>query len=298
MSTVPPASQRLPSTASAPQARVDTLALGLVLAGLAAAYGPTYWDFLFGRWAADAQGHEGLLVAIAGWLVWRQREDLLALAAAPRVGAAATVLGLGVLLYVFGRSFQFLRPELLSQVFVLAALFLGWKGWRALRAVWFSLFLLLFVIPLPFSMVMALTGPLKAGVSAVTTHLLSWAGYPIGRSGVVITIGQYELLVSTACAGLQSMFTLEALGLVYVNLRGYGSALRNGLLTLLVVPVSFCANVIRVVVLALVTYHFGDDVGRGFVHGFAGLVLFCAALTLVLLADRALTWALPERHAR
>ena len=36
-------------------------------------------------------------------------------------------------------------------------------------------------------------------------------GYPIGRSGVVLTIGPYQLLVADACAGLNSMFTLEAL---------------------------------------------------------------------------------------
>ena len=57
---------------------------------------------------------------------------------------------------------------------------------------------------------------------------------------------------------------------------------------LLVVPVSFVANVIRVTILALVTYHFGDDFGRGFFHGSAGLVLFLVALMLIISVDRAL----------
>jgi exosortase/archaeosortase family protein len=38
------------------------------------------------------------------------------------------------------------------------------------------------------------------------------------------------------------------------------------------------ANVIRVIVLALVTYHFGDEAGQGFLHGAAGMVLMIAAL--------------------
>jgi exosortase B len=283
--------------AAASGERPDRLSVAFILLGLALAYGPTYWDFTVGRAAADAQGHELLVLAIAGWLIWRQRPALLSLPDAPRVAPAALLLTLGALLYVFGRSHQVLRMELLSQLLVLSALLVGWKGWAALRAVWFPLLFLLFVIPLPYTLVATLTGPLKAGVSAVTTHLLHAAGYPIGRSGVIITIGQYELLVSTACAGLQTMFTLEALGLVYVNLKGYGSALRNVLLALLIVPVSFCANVVRVVVLALVTYHLGDDVGRGFFHGFAGLVLFMAALVLIMAVDRALGWVLPGRHA-
>jgi exosortase/archaeosortase family protein len=112
----------------------------------------------------------------------------------------------------------------------------------------------------------------------------------------VITIGPYELLVASACAGLQTMFTLEALGLLYLHLCNYGSAMRNALLALLIVPVSFCANVIRVTALALITYHFGDAAGQGFFHGFAGLLLFGTALVLILLLDRTLVAVLPEKH--
>ena len=35
---------------------------------------------------------------------------------------------------------------------------------------------------------------------------------------MVITIGQYQLLVDEAVPGLQTMFTLEAMGLLYANL--------------------------------------------------------------------------------
>jgi exosortase B len=299
MSALPESVGALPPAPAPVRAfAVDRYAAFAVALGLLAAYLPTWWDFTVGRAAADAQGHEPMVLAISAWLLWRERDALAALDARPRLVPAAALLAIGTLMYLFGRSQQFLRIELVSQVFVLAALLVGFKGWPALRRAWFPLFFLLFVVPLPYALVMTLTAPLKAGVSAVTTTMLGWIGYPTGRSGVIITIGQYELLVSTACAGLQTMFTLEAMGLVYINLKGYGSALRNTLLALLIVPVSFCANVVRVTALALVTYHFGDDAGRGFFHGFAGMVLFLAALLLIMSADRALTWLLPERHSR
>ena len=38
---------------------------------------------------------------------------------------------------------------------------------------------------------------------------------------MILTVGPYQLLVADACAGLNSMFTLEALGLLYMNLMGY-----------------------------------------------------------------------------
>ena len=50
-------------------------------------------------------------------------------------------------------------------------------------------------------------------------------------------------------------------------------------------PISFTANVIRVIVLTLVTYHYGDAAGQGFLHGFAGMVLFISALILILGVD-------------
>ena len=44
------------------------------------------------------------------------------------------------------------------------------------------------------------------------------------RSGVVLQIGQYMLLVADACAGLHTLLTLEALGLLYLNLVRRDSA--------------------------------------------------------------------------
>lgn len=141
------------------------------------------------------------------------------------------------------------------------------------------------MVPLPATLVIAVTTPLKSAVSAVASSLLYTLGYPIGRSGVVLTVGPYQLLVADACAGLNSMFTLEALGLLYMNIMNYKSAVRNVALALLIVPISFVANIVRVCILVLVTYHFGDEAGQGFVHGFAGMVLFIVALTLILLVD-------------
>jgi exosortase B len=261
-------------------------AIVLVLgAGLLAMAVPLAWDWSHGTWELQTQGHEPLILAISAWLVYRQREAIAALRtpAAPRSGAALFVLALAA--YVVGRLLGVFRLELVSMLLLPAALLLYFKGFAALRLVWFAFFFLVFAIPLPFSLVLAVTGPMKAAVSALAAQLLSLAGYPIGLSGVVITIGQYQLLVNEACAGLQTMFTLEAMGLLYTSLMNHSSTLRNTLLALLVVPIAFCANVVRVMVLALVTYHLGDAAGQGFLHGFAGMVLFVVALALVIGAD-------------
>jgi exosortase/archaeosortase family protein len=56
----------------------------------------------------------------------------------------------------------------------------------------------------------------------------------------------------------------------------------------LIVPISFTANVIRVMALTLITFHFGDAAGQGFLHKFAGMVLFLTALLLIIGFDTAL----------
>jgi len=84
------------------------------------------------------------------------------------------------------------------------------------------------------------------------------------------------------------MFTLEALGMLYMNLMKYTSPARNVTLALLLVPTAFAANIVRVMILVLVTYHFGDEAGQGFVHGFAGMVLFMVALGFMLILDKVL----------
>ena len=107
----------------------------------------------------------------------------------------------------------------------------------------------------------------------------------MGRTGVTLSIGPYQLLVADACAGLNSIFALEAIGVFYMSMMGYTNPKRNILIALLILPISFASNVIRVITLVLVTYYFGDEAGQGFVHGFAGIMLFMIATMLTVATD-------------
>jgi len=190
--------------------------------------------------------------------------------------------------YVIGRSQQVIEAEGFSQIPILLSCFLLLFGWRGVRLAWFPRFFLLFMVPLPGALVSAITLPLKQAVSVVAEQVLFWLNYPIARTGVVLTIGQYQLLVADACSGLNSLFTLEALGLLYMNIMNYQSKTRNMALALMIIPISFVSNVTRVITLVLITYYMGDEVGQGFAHGFAGILLFAVALVLTYAFDRLL----------
>ncbi len=273
---------------------IDRIVLGLLLAGFLILYVPSYLDVARTVWTTDEQGHGPIILAVSLWLLYQQRHALAALTPQPAWGLGLPFLVLGLVLYALGRSQSFLGAEVGSQLLLLCALTLGFLGTRALRLIWFPLFFLAFMTPLPEALVASVTAPLKSAVSTVSANLLYALGYPVSRAGVILNVGQYQLLVADACAGLNSMFTLEALGLLYMNLMQYTSVARNVTLSILVIPIAFLANVVRVIVLVLVTYHFGDAAGQGFVHGFAGMVLFLVGLLLVLFTDYLLGFVFKE----
>ena len=271
------------------------LPLAVLVAGWLAMFGPTYLALSTSIWATDEQGHGPIILAVSAWLLYRKCGFIAALPLRPLRVVGAGLFILGWLAYAVGRSQFIWILEVGAQPLVLAALLLYFRGVPAVKAAWFTLFFLIFMIPLPGDLVGAVTGPLKSAVSSVAASLLYSLGYPVGQSGVILTVGQYQLLVADACAGLNSMFTLEALGLLYMNLMNYKSIVRNVALVVLIVPISFVANIVRVMILVLVTYHFGDEAGQGFVHGFAGMVLFLVALVLILSVDRILGFLIKER---
>lgn len=247
--------------------------------------GATYLELYQTVWQSDEQGQGPVIIAVAAWLIWRKRQVLGHMQRQSAHVAGTLALALGWCLYVLGRSQAIVQLEAFSHIWLLSAMVLLWWGWPGLRVCAFPLFFLVFMVPMPGAFVQALTVPLKSAVSFAAETMLHIAGYPIARSGVMLQIGPYQLMVADACAGLNSMFTLESLGLLYMNLMNHTGRARNIALALCIVPISFVSNVVRVVVLVLVTYYLGDAAGQGFVHGFAGLVLFCVAFALMLAVD-------------
>ena len=287
-----------------------------LLIGLFVLYGPTYYGLSTGIWGKEDQAHGPIVLAVVLFLAWRNRKYLEPNPPYPSqtiskqplyqqegkapysVGqlqfsstfSKSSVIGyflivLGLLSYVLGRSQDILMLDIGSQIPIFSGVLLVARGPQALKAMWFPLLFIIFMIPLPGFFLDAVTLPMKLAVSYVADSVLYFFNYPIARTGVVLQIGQYQLLVADACAGMHTLISLEALGLLYLNLVRHDSIFRNISLAILIVPISFTANVVRVMILVLVTYYYGDAAGQGFVHGFAGMVLFMVALILIMSTD-------------
>ena len=269
-----------------------------IVLGLLALYAPSYWMLAHGLWNSDDYAHGPIVLAVTLFLIWQQRAVFMEESSKPTGVETAigwTLLVVGLLAYALGRSQDILLFEIGSQIPVILGALLITLGTKAARALWFALFFLLFMIPLPGFVVDAATGPLKQYISVIAEQILYAAGYPIARNGVTLTVGQYQLLVADACSGLHSMFSLSAMGLLYLYLMERTSVARNLIIMAAILPIAFAANIVRVMVLILVTYHLGDEAGQGFLHGFAGIMLFVIGLLFLFVLDWILGFVFPDR---
>jgi exosortase B len=257
-----------------------------VALGLAVMYVPTYVDLAHGLWQQEAHAHGPIILAVVAWLAWRQRAALASGGAGRSVPLAGwAMLAFGLMLYAVGRSQGIAVFEVGSHLPVLAGTILLLLGRRALARLWFPLFFLVFLVPLPGFMIDIATAPLKNFVSQIVESMLYGLGYPIARAGVILIIGQYQMLVTDACSGLNSLYSLAALGFLYLYLTGPGTPLRSAALLASIAPIALVANVARVLILTLITFYLGEEAGQSFLHGFAGMTLFATALLLLLGLD-------------
>lgn len=265
-----------------------------VVAGLLVLYVPTYADLITTFWRYERGSHGPVILAISAWLLWRSRGVLIGPDAQPMTLAGWLLLAFGLICYVFGRSQDFFQFEAASQLPVLAGTVLALRGRNAIRRLWFPIMFLAFLVPVPGSLLDAVLLPMKQIVSVVAEEILYAFGYPIARTGVVLLIGPYQLLIADACSGLNSMVALTGIGLLFVYLTASADRRHTIALLLSILPIAFVANIVRVLSLLLVTYYLGDQAGRS-VHNQAAYLEIIVAFVAFFAFDWLLRHTLLRR---
>jgi exosortase len=274
---------RVASPASPQLLTVANVVLAL---GLGALVLPTMFEVARDTWSTEQGGHGPLVLATGIWALWRELRSTDVERRPGKLAIALPLMILSLIAFVVARITGILEIQAFSMYGALIVGVYMLFGSALLRAIWFPLVYLAFTLPPPDTTVAAITQPIKIAISEWAVTLLGAAGYPIVSSGVTIQIGQYELLVAAACAGLNSILTLTALCLFYVYLRRRSDPVAFFIVALAAIPVAIISNFVRVLVLVLVTYHLGEAAAQGFIHDFAGLLMFSVALFTIFGIDK------------
>lgn len=257
--------------------------------GMAALAVPTIVSLGQGPWRMESGVH-GVIVLVTGiWLLLRRWDDIIALRRPGNPLVTAALLAIALPLYVAGRAFEFISVEAGALLIAMVAVMHQYWGLAVVRMLWFPILYLGFVVPIPGWVLDTITLPLKVLVSEIVTSGLAELGYPVGRLGVTLYIASYQLLVEDACAGLNSLVSLTAIGLFYVYLLRGSNPVYSLLLLAMVIPIAIAANCVRVAALVLITYHLGNAMAQGYLHNFAGMVTFVSALLFIFLLDWLMT---------
>lgn len=234
------------------------------------------------RWGADPRYSHGVLVApFAAYLLWLRRG--LCPGAGRRPGAW------GVLPIVAGAALQVLGARIFFGWFEGAALILGlagiaalWGGLPALRWAGPSLAFLIFMIPLPYRLEVALGEPLQRLGTLASTYALQTLGLPAIAEGNIIRLDdKASIAVVEACNGLGMLaaFACYATGAALV-MRGRDPIIRV-LILASAAPLALVANVARITVTGVAHATLGGGAADLVFHDLAGWLMMPLALALL-----------------
>ncbi len=259
----------------------------MLIAAWLSLYAPIYVEFSQTAWAREENGHAPFIMAICVGAAWARLVDSRPFVVAARYEflLGLCILGAGLAAYFVGRTGQIDILSSGSQSILALAVVLCAFGIAGVKRLWFPLLLTLYLVIWPGWAIDAATAPLKRMISESVSDGLFAMGLPIAHAGAVISAGSYELLVADACAGLNSLIALTAVGAVYLYIAKRRSWKTNAAVVAALIPLAIVANIVRISLLVLITYYFGYDAGQSYLHEAAGLMMFAVALLGVFGVD-------------
>lgn len=265
--------RRVLSTVEQPFSRLGG---GLLAAGVVA----WIWPWMFG--AGDSMGlvlhYAGIGLSVAGFSVlvssWLDGVPLR-----PSWWGLLVVIGaVGLRLYsadVYLEWFDFL-----SLIPFIAGLVWLTGGRHVLAWSWVAIGFLFFMIPLPFTLEVALREPLRRAGTLASTYVMQTIGLPAFAEGNVVTVNDVGIDVVEACSGLRMMMVFVALsaGLAVVLQRPLWQRL---LLLASALPIALITNIMRITSTGLLHVWGYHELADNVFHDVAGLAMPIIAIGLL-----------------
>ena len=253
------------------------LVLALLLVGVL--YSPQF-PALWETWEADPNYGHGMLVPIlAVFLVFLKRKEISRIEPDPSSLGLFVIL-LGVLQFLLGTVANELFTTRSSLILVILGVLLTLWGKRGARTLLLPVLYLIFMIPLPYIVYNALAFPMKLFATQWSVFFLDLLRISAYREGNIIHLPNTTLEVVNACSGLRSLMSLITFGVVFAYVAQKRN-LARAVLVAAILPIAIVANIVRIIVTALLAIHKGPETADGFLHDASGAVVYTVATLMV-----------------
>ena len=234
----------------------------------------------------DIHSHIVMIPFISSYLIYVGRKELPTdYVFSPGGTSILLTTGLGALLAAAGpmrissalSHNDYLSLIALSFVCLISAggfLFLGRK-WMAAAA--FPFAFLIFMVPLPDSLVNSLETASTLASAEASALFFSIAGTPLLRDGTVFQLPGIVIQVAQECSGIRSSWVLFITSILasYLFLR---TPWRRAVLVSLVIPLAILRNGFRILVIGLLCVQFGPQMIHSIIHKQGGPLFFALSL--------------------
>ena len=265
-----------PSFSTDPRMRIGFVAVLLALT--AWIFWPSFVE-MERLWQQPDYSHGYLIPFLAAYLFIVRIPALVAARPEPSwLGLGLLLLALAVLL-IGELSALFVITQNAFLITVWAMALTVW-GVRGVKAIWASLAMLVFLVPLPVFVQYNLSSNLQFISTDLSAWVLRLLGIPVYVEGNVIDMGISKLQVVEACSGLRYLFPL----MCFSFLCGYlykGPLWHRWLIFLSSIPVTIVMNSIRIAVTGILYDNYGIGAGDTFMHFFEGWVIFVGCLAIL-----------------
>lgn len=141
---------------------------------------------------------------------------------------------------------------------------------------------LIFMLPLPKALYIALSAKMQLWSSELGVGLIRMLGVSVFLDGNIIDLGSYQLEVAEACNGLRYMFPLISFGFLAAMLLR-DAWWKRVVLVLSTLPITVLMNSVRVAMIGVLVDRYGIEMAQGAQHFVEGFVIFGVCIALLLL---------------
>ncbi len=247
----------------------------------AAVFIPVY-PGLIHTWLNHSNNSHGLLVPLISlYFVW-QKKDELRLIRISNSNWGAGILIISMVLYLLSYAGAVTVISRAMIVCSLIGLILFTLGTTFFKLLSFPLFLLLFMVPVPDSIVGIVAFPLQLFATKISAFIIAVLSIPVYQEGNMLYFVQTQLEVAEACSGIRSIMALTMLSVIFVYLID-GGWVPKAILIVSAIPLALIANIIRVSGTGVLAHFYGERIARGFLHEFSGLAVFAFGFVLLFM---------------